>query len=112
MNDLSLWRAVRRYRILLRRVGRVLSKQSGKNALAAEWADRLATWAAELRAIRQKDTHTLIHHLARTRRAFGGMGSLNDVSVNDANVPREALFEAVNSLLAEMNGRQTGQVVT
>jgi hypothetical protein len=73
--------------------------------MAAQWADRLECWVIEFRAIPLSDHKSRLEHLIRTRRAFGGMGSLNDVSLPEADELRKALFESVNSLIAEITDK-------
>ena len=94
---------VTRYEALLRKLQRDLHRRSRENGLAADWAARLTSWIAELQDIRRADDkRSLQAHVARTRKAFGGMRSLNDIA--GGTELSEDLFETTKALELVLSG--------
>lgn len=102
VNTVSRWLAVRRYKRLLERLQQLFSRNTSAVGMAAEWSETLRGWVSDLPTA-SRSRSELLNHVIRTRRAFGGMGSLNDVPLDSANEIRESLFETANILIANLS---------
>ena len=94
--------------MLLLRIQRILAEQ--EDALASQWADNLRVWVAEYDSFDKTDSSIVREHVIRTRKAFGGMGSLNDVSISGVAMfdnLRDRLFMSCNEVIAELEQKES-----
>lgn len=77
------WRGIQGYGRLLKKLEFQLSKYGD-----AGWSSTLKSWIAEFDELDRihGPIGTFEKHLSRTRQAFGGMGSLNDIAISERSV--------------------------
>ena len=99
--------ALRQYRSALERMRKELLKEGTRtplNGLEKSWANAISGWISDFDSLDSTDTESLLRHVQRTRKAFGGMGSLNDVASTDGTSldrDRESLFKLCNKLISQ-----------
>ena len=103
---ITIWFALVRYRRSLVRMAKFLSRYR-----ESKWSGVLQGWRSELDGISlsRSGLDTLRRHAARTKRVFGGMGSLNDVAISPMaghKIPTDReIRRKVNRNLSELRGQ-------
>jgi hypothetical protein len=98
--------ALLKYASALKEIHKALLIEASKTSLAgleSTWAITISDWIAELDSM-NADREAILRHVQRTRYAFGGMGSLNDIASTDGTSldrDRETLFKLCNKLISQ-----------